>query len=180
MRTILGLVLALLLAPTAADASSLADEWTAARTKVAVLGDPRVAGAHVARIIVGADGGRVRLHGRVADDDSRRVAGEIAGAVRGVTTVENALVVIPTDAVTPVRTTDAEMKKLVVQGLAEFRRLARGRGMTIEMRDGVATLTGRVDDVGDWARASERVREIPGVTAVDNRLWVRNLALAKP
>ena len=179
MRNILALVVVLLL-PVAAGAASLVDEWTAARTKVAVLGDARVEGAHVARIVVGADGGRVRLDGRVADDDSRRVAGEIASAVRGVTTVDNALVVIPTDAVTPVSTADADMKKLVVQGLAEFRGRARGRGLVVEMRDGVATLTGRVDDVADWARASERVREIPGVKAVDNRLWVKTLGFAKP
>jgi osmotically-inducible protein OsmY len=180
MRTVLGFVVVLLLAAAVADAASLADEWTAARTKVALLGDTRVAGAHVAHIIVAAEGGRVRLDGRVADDDSRRVAGDIAGAVRGVTTVENALVVVPTDAVTPLRTSDKDMKKLVVQGMAEFRRLARGRGVTIEMRDGVATVTGRVDDVADWAGVSVRVREIPGVKAVDNRLWIRNLAFAKP
>ena len=68
---------------------------------------------------------------------------------------------------------------MVAQSMAVFRRPGLGgRTVKAQVRDGVATLTGSVDDISDWALASERARQVSGVKAVDNRVWVKSLRLS--
>jgi osmotically-inducible protein OsmY len=178
MRTLIVLVLTVFLPVTAAHAVTFIDAWTEARTKVAVLADPRVVGDDVPRIQVNADGATVRLQGVVASEEARQAAADAAQSVQGVTRVENELRVVPAETPT-VLTSDAELQKMVAQSMAVFRRPGLGgRTVKAQVRDGVATLTGSVDDISDWALASERARQVSGVKAVDNRVWVKSLRLS--
>jgi osmotically-inducible protein OsmY len=178
MHTLILLSLLLLGSVTTAQAVTFTDAWTAGRAKVAVLADPRVVGEDVARIEIIADGPTVRLQGAVANEDARQAAAEAAQRAGGVTRVENELRVIPTQP-PAVLTSDAEIQKMVAQSVSVFRgRGLVGRTVKAQVRDGIATLTGTVDDIADWISASERARQVAGVKAVENRIWVKNLRLS--
>jgi hyperosmotically inducible periplasmic protein len=160
-------------------AESFTDAWMAARAKVAVLADPRVVGQDVPRIAVDAEGGRVRLSGSVGTEEAKQAAAAAARSVTGVSDVENVLRVVPGTDLAEVQTSDGEIQKMTARDLAVFRRRGLGgRTVAVRVRDGIATLTGNVDDITEWVRASERAREVAGVKAVDNRLWVTNLRLS--
>jgi hyperosmotically inducible periplasmic protein len=178
MRTFIALALVVLGVAGSAHAVTFTDAWTAARAKVAVLADARVVGDDVPGITVDADGSRVRLRGDVASDDARQAADAAARSVRGVTAVDNELRIVPRTA-TDVLTSDDDLRKLVAQSLRVFRRPGLGgRTVAVDVRDGIATLTGEVSDITDWTRASERARQVAGIKAVDNRLWVKELKLS--
>jgi osmotically-inducible protein OsmY len=177
MQTLIALMLVVLSFVIPAHAVTFTDAWTAARAKVALLADPRVTGEDVPRIEVIADGATVRLHGTVASDEARQAAAEAAQTVAGVARVENELRIVPAEPPT-VLTSDSDIQKMVAQSVAVFRRPGLGgRTVKAQVRDGVATLTGTVDDISEWTRASERAREVIGVRAVDNRVWVKSLRL---
>jgi hyperosmotically inducible periplasmic protein len=51
-----------------------------------------------------------------------------------------------------------------------FRTFLKGDDITVQSKDGVATLSGTVSDKASKSLAEETVRNLPGVTSVDNRL----------
>lgn len=51
-----------------------------------------------------------------------------------------------------------------------FRTFLKGDDITVQSKDGVATLSGTVSDKSRKSLAEETVRNLPGVTSVDNRL----------
>ena len=176
---IAAILLSLISVPPAR-ATTLTDAWTSARAKVALLADPRIVGRRVDAIVVEAEGDAVTLRGVVASEAARDAASATAGRVPGVTRVENQLSVIPHE-VPSVLTSDRTLQGLVAKDLSVFRQPGLG-GRTVKVRvtEGVATLTGSVGDIGDWVLASERARQMVGIKAVDNQLWVKNLRLAAP
>ena len=177
-----GLVLVVLLLGSVSPAHGVTftDAWTAARAKVALLADSRIVGKEIDAIAVEAAGNAVSLRGVVATEAARDAATDTVSRVRGVTRVQNELRVTPSE-IPVVLTSDREIRSMVARDLAVFRERGLG-GPTVKVRvtDGIATLTGSVEDIGDWVLASERARQTVGVKAVDNRLWIKNLRLSSP
>jgi len=179
-RLVLALALLALVSVPAARAETFTDGWTASRAKVALLADPRVVGPRIDAIVVEVAGDIVHLRGAVATPEARDAATDTVSRLRGVARVDNELRVVPVEIAT-VLTSDREIEKMVAKDLAVFRsRGLGGRTVKVHVSEGIATLTGSVEDIGDWVRASERARQALGVKAVDNRLWVKNLRLAAP
>jgi osmotically-inducible protein OsmY len=168
------LAAALLGAVKPAAARSFVDWETIAETRMALSADPAVTGTKVGDIEIDAAGPVVVLRGEVATDEARRAAEAAAARVHGVRSVDNALRVNPatTPPVAPLR--DSELRDLVRRTLRTEARLRRAP-IRIEVADAVVHLSGHVADTWARALASALARQVPGVRAVDNRLWARSL-----
>jgi hyperosmotically inducible periplasmic protein len=142
------------------------DAWLTSKTKIALYGDERVSANEVK---VETKNAVVTLRGKVATDDEKRAAEDVAKGVDGVTSVKNQLQVVPASARKAVDAKDDDLKKTVK---TRIDREARLKGSDIQVRadNGVVTLTGDVKDIVARARASEVARGVPGVKAVKNEL----------
>jgi osmotically-inducible protein OsmY len=126
--------------------------------------DPRL--DHPARLAVSERAGTVTLRGTVRSLHQRRVAIEIAKAVRGVRSVEDEIVVDPRDLVH-----DDEMRG------AALNALIAAPGVPVESIDvhvdsGWITLRGRVKHQSESNAAFEAVAGLPGVGGVTNKIEV--------
>lgn len=124
---------------------------------------------------VQARNGVVTLTGTVSDGFHRTLAEETVAGLPGVRSVENRLKVRP-DA--PAEASDAWLAARIRAAL-RYRRDLRAERIDVEVREGVATLSGSVPTAQDRDRAGAAVREVEGVREVRNTLTV-DAAVARP
>ncbi len=95
----------------------------------------------------------------------KQAAEEIARGIEGVKGVRNELQVVPGTAKTVVDVKDDEITTQVKTRLGKDAKL---KSLDVRTDNGVVTLTGRLPNITDSARASQMAREVPGVRAVRN------------
>lgn len=83
---------------------------------------------------------------------------------------------------TSARPTSGESNQQIADDIASALKAAKiaGYDIAIEQRNGIATLTGKVADIGLRAKASEIVRQVRGVKRVDNQLEIIGSAAGSP
>lgn len=151
-----------------------------ARVRVALLEHVRSDGLGISADVSGSV---VVLTGRVSRRSSLDLAGQVAGAVDGVTQVRNRLVVAPgTPPAAPLARAVDKAEKEVADALLETRVKARlldqmgrsGFAIEVEATDGVLSLSGQVPDADRRALATRIAREVSGVREVHDLLWIGN------
>ncbi len=119
-------------------------------------------------IKVATKDGVVTLTGTVADRYNRVLAQDMAECLPGVTRVDNQLV---TKAEVDAGNADAWMCKKVKLALL-FHRNVSGANTTVEVKDGVVTLTGAATSTAQKELTAQYAADIEGVTAVKNQMTV--------
>jgi hyperosmotically inducible periplasmic protein len=143
------------------------DMWITTATKSRLMADGETPAME---INVDTDNGVVTLFGVVGTDSAKKAAEADALKVSGVTKVENELQVVPEQNKKAVAIRDDEALKEAKASLAghdEFKSVA------LEVKNGVARLTGTVPTGSDRIMAAVEVRSCAGVRAVENDIHVK-------
>lgn len=142
--------------------TTVSDSWITSKTKIALFADSRTPGSAVS---VETKNGMVSLRGKVENAAEKQAAEEIARGIEGVKGVRNELQVVPGTAKKLVDVKDDEITQQVKH---RFDRDAKLKSLDVRTDNGVVTLTGRLPNITDSARASQMAREVPGVRSVRN------------
>jgi osmotically-inducible protein OsmY len=126
--------------------------------------DPRL--HHPAELAVSERTGTVTLRGTVSSPHQRRVAVDIARAVRGVRAVEDELLVDPRD-----RFVDAEIRGTALQALMSSPGVPDDL-IDVRVADTWLTLSGQVRRQHESNAAFEAVSGLPRVGGVTNKIQV--------
>jgi uncharacterized protein len=118
---------------------------------------------------IAAEGGRVRLAGRVATHAQRLAAATLAARIPGATEVDNGLTVADVDFDVLART-DADTTGAVARAIAES--TVAVSDLRVDVRNRVVTVEGRVRSERDRAALRHAIQDVPGVHFVDIRLAV--------
>ncbi len=136
----------------------------------------RVSGAGAPGVIVGAHDGQLVLHGRVRDEAQRERLLGLAAAVDGARGVTSKLLLPgeePQATATDASAPEAAAAPARSEPFDFLAGPAAGRGVLVEVADGLVTLTGAAssEDARRWATAV--AGRVPGVRAVNNRMSAR-------
>jgi osmotically-inducible protein OsmY len=142
------------------------DREIAEQVRLALLLDPAV---QQHKISVSVNNYLVVLEGRVDSEYARKRAAEVAAGIRGVTMVHNKL----TKLVEPKEMSmeDWQLRQEILSEL-EWSPFVDGTGVSVEVEDGVAVLTGIVEDLRARRVATQNAFE-GGAVQVQNHLKVR-------
>jgi osmotically-inducible protein OsmY len=116
---------------------------------------------------VAADARRMQLTGRVPTHAQRLAAATIAGAIAGVTDVDNQVTVDELD-LDAVHATDAEISAAVARAITGS--TVTVAALRFDVRQRVVTVHGRVGSERDRDALRHAIEQVPGVHFVDNRL----------
>jgi len=144
------------------------DGWTTTDVKMRLIAD-----ANVPALDVNVDtrDGVVKLFGNVPSDAAKRAAEKDALKVEGVTRVENDLRVVAGSGMKYAKKDDKKFEKDVKQAIDKNEGLS---DVKVDVKGGVAHLTGDVSSRYKRLQASIAARSIPGVKAVSNDLEIKN------
>jgi len=146
------------------DAAS--DIWIASAVRMRLLADTRVPGLE---IDLDSYDGVVTLFGMVSSQEAKAAAEADALQVSGVRRVVNELQVVASARQEAVNASDDEIQHEVRRALDEH----GFRDVGLEVRNGVARLTGHVPTGAQSLEAAVLARSVPGVRAVENDLRLR-------
>ena len=116
--------------------------------------------------------GEVQLAGFVATDAERAAAAKIAGGVEGVRKVDNSLVVSAPDRSVG-QTLDDQTAETKIKAALLGDEVVAGHEVNVEVRRGVALLSGFTETAEQKSRAGELAGEVKGVTDVRNAVIVK-------
>ena len=145
----------------------VSDLWVTSAVKLRLMADERTPGLGVN---VDTTAGEVTLFGVVASEAAKAAAEEDARKVSGVTTVRNELQVVPKAQQERVQAQDDDVKRRVENTIKLHREF--GSDIGVDVKNGVARLTGTVPSQEDRIRAASAVRATSGVRAVEDDLRV--------
>lgn len=157
--------------PTIASArgvgQAFADMWISTAAKVRLMAD---GDTPAMSINVDTEDGVVTLFGIVPTNESKEAAGADVAKVSGVKRVENALEVVAPDEQAAGEVRDDEAVETAEDVL-------RANGayddVSVDVKNGVARLTGTVSNQSDWLMAAVTVRSSRGIKSVHNDLTVQ-------
>jgi hyperosmotically inducible protein len=144
------------------------DMYITSATKMRLLADERTPATD---INVDTREGVVTLFGIVDSDAAKRAAEEDARKVSGVRTVRNELQVVPKAKQERVEARDEDIQKQISQRLKQREDLA-GANIDVEVKNGVARLTGKVENDDQRLAAAVAARSTSGVRSVQDELKV--------
>lgn len=150
--------------------AGVSDAYLTSATKLKLLADERVPGLDVN---VDTRDGRVTLFGIVPTKEAKAAAEEVARGVSGVRAVENELQVVPERRRDAVTAADDDVRERVERALDDTESL-READIDVEVKNGVARLTGTVPRPEQRLTAAVVARRAAGVRAVREELRVRN------
>ena len=142
------------------------DMWITTDTKARLLADSRTPALE---INVDTWNGVVTLFGSVPSRAARAAAEADARQVSGVERVVNELQIVPSAKKEAVEARDEDLKTAVKQALERREYL---KGVDVDVKNGVARLTGAVEGEQERLDAAIAARSTPGVRAVENDLRI--------
>lgn len=143
------------------------DIWITSAVRMRLLADSNVPGLE---IDLDSWDGVVTLFGIVSSQDAKGAAEADALKVSGVKRVVNELQVVPSAKQQAVNASDDELQRTVRKALDEH----EFRDVGLEVRNGVARLTGTVPTGARNLEAAVVARSVPGVRAVQDDLRLRD------
>jgi hyperosmotically inducible periplasmic protein len=155
--------------PGGAAISGTSDLGTTAEVKMQLMSDERVSATE---INVDTRYGVVTLFGYVDSDSAKAAAEEIAAKVSSVQRVDNALEVLPETEREAVGARDEDIDREVGHALRADK-LLKDDIIDVEVKNGIARLTGTVDSEGERYAAAWTARAVKGVQAIKNDLTVK-------
>lgn len=147
---------------------SMSDMWITTAAKVSLLTNSETPATE---INVDTKNGVVTLFGMVPTEASKRAAEATVAKVSGVRQVRNQLQVVAETAQKAVKANDAEIKDLIAKRLTDAH--MEDANISVEVKDGVARLTGNVDDQGDRIRGLTIARATAGVRSVEDGIQIK-------
>jgi osmotically-inducible protein OsmY len=144
------------------------DMWTTTAVKMRLMADSRTPGMNVN---VDTQDGAVTLFGIVPSEEAKRAAEEDARKAAGVKAVHNELQVVPSEKQAAVAEKDDVVEQRVEDTLEADTDL-RDTNITVDVKNGVARLTGTVPSHERRVRAAVRARSANGVRAIEDDLRV--------
>ena len=144
--------------------TGVTDSWITSKIKIALFADPRVEG-HEVHVVTKS--GVVTLRGKVDTAEARTVAGDITKGSEHVKGVRNELQVAGRANRSEVAANDKDIAKNVQ---TRFNRDSRLKAVSVDVSDGVVSLSGEVRNIDASATASEMARGVAGVRSVKNDL----------
>jgi osmotically-inducible protein OsmY len=117
--------------------------------------------------------GVVTLFGTVPTKEAKAAAEAEAKKVSGVTTVANELQIVPAAKKEAVAAKDDDVEKAIDEAFTKRDDL-RGSNIDVEVANGVARLTGTVENEQQRMAAAVAARSTPGVKAVKEELRIQN------
>src|SRR2546422_6281852 len=144
------------------------DMWLTLATKLRLLADKRTPALDVS---VDARDGAVTLFGMVPSADAKAAAEENAWRARGVKRVVNQLQVVPPSKQEAVKAHDDRVERAVRKALESRPELSDAR-IDVEVRNGVARLTGTVPTEQQRLTAALAARSVTGLKSVHDDLRV--------
>jgi osmotically-inducible protein OsmY len=148
--------------------STVSDLWITSATKIRLLGDSRTPSGD---INVDTTDGVVTLFGMVGSKDAKRAAEEDARKVGGVRQVKNELQVVPKKEQQTVKARDQDVVRDVKAALAARDDL-HDTHIGVEVKGGIARLTGTVPSQDQRITAAVTARSALGVRSVEDDLTV--------
>jgi hyperosmotically inducible protein len=158
--------------PMPAATGTVRDAWITTATKTRLLADGRVPALDVN---VDTRDGVVTLFGIVPDDEAKKAAEEDARQASGVKSVDNDLEVVPKSKQSSVAAKDDDVERSSTKALEGRTDL---HGVDVDVKNGVARLTGTVPSQSARLSAAMVVRSVDGVRSVENDLQVQANASA--
>lgn len=146
---------------------AMSDMWITTDVKVRLLTN---SDTPATEINVDTQNGVVTLFGMVPTEASKHAAEAEVGKVSGVHQVRNQLQVVPASAQQAVKANDAEIKDRIAKRIADAQ--MDGADISVELKDGVARLTGKVNRQTDRLRALTIARSTAGVRSVVDEIQV--------
>jgi hyperosmotically inducible periplasmic protein len=143
------------------------DIWVTSAVRISLIADTNVPGL---QIDLDSWDGVVTLFGIVPSQDAKSAAEADARKVSGVKRVVNELQVVPRAKRQAVNASDDELRRRVRQALDEH----EFRDVGLEVRNGVARLTGTVPTGERNLEAAVVARSVPGIRAVEDDLRLRD------
>jgi hyperosmotically inducible protein len=144
------------------------DMWLTAETKMRLMSDERIPALD---INVDSRDGVVTLFGYVHTPEEKAAAEEVVQQVAGVQRVDNALEVVSESDRAAATERDEDVDRMVEQAVKSDPVLKDDR-VDVEVKNGVARLTGAVDSEGERYAAAWTARSVRGVRAIKNDLTV--------
>lgn len=123
------------------------------------------------RIDIDVNNGIVTLRGAVSSAEQRTDAERIARGTQGVKDVINELEIDPTPRTAGKAFEDAWIATMITSKLSVDPEV-KSRNVDVDVRNGVATLSGTVETEAGRAEAEDLARSVDGVTEVVNELQV--------
>lgn len=146
------------------------DIYITSATKMRLMADEKTPALD---INVDTRDGVVTLFGIVPSEEAKRAAEADARQVSGVRQVRNDLQVVPKAQQERVEARDEDVQKQVEQRLQQRQDLA-GADVDVEVKNGVARLTGKVTSEDQRLAAAVAARSTPGVRAVKDELRIES------
>jgi hyperosmotically inducible protein len=153
-------------------AGATKDMWITTDTKTRLFADSRTPALD---INVDTWNGVVTLFGSVPSRDAKAAAEADARKVSGVTRVVNELQVVPSAKKEEVQALDDDLKTAVQHALARQEEL---KGIAVDVKNGVARLTGTVQSQQQRLDAAVAARSTAGIRAVEDDLRISPAAQA--
>jgi osmotically-inducible protein OsmY len=144
------------------------DMWITTDVKMRLIADDKTPGTD---INVDTRNGVVTLFGIVPNEAAKMAAEADARKVNGVARVVNELQVVPNAKKETVTAKDDQLEDQIEKRLSDRRDL-EGAKIDVEVKNGVARLTGTVDNEMQRLAAAVAARSTPGVRAVHDELRV--------
>ena len=152
----------------AASSSTAQDMWTTSAVKLRLLANTHTPGFD---INVDTDGGVVTLFGVVDSQAAKDVAGTEARKVDGVKSLVNELQIVAPSKQEAVAENDGAIDDAVSKRLAANQRL-QGSAIKVDVKNGIAHITGSVDNQSDRITALTVARSTTGVRGLVDDLKV--------
>ncbi|MGD9765866.1 MAG: BON domain-containing protein [Candidatus Binatia bacterium] len=146
---------------------AMSDMWITTASKVRLLAN---GDTPAMQINVDTDDGVVTLFGMVPTEASKRAAEAEVAKVSGVKKVRNQLQVVAEPAQEAVKANDEEIKDHIAKRMDDA--LSDDADIKVEVKDGVARLSGEVDGQSDRLRALTIARSTSGVRSVVDQIEV--------
>lgn len=157
--------------PAASDpgaGTTFSDMWISTAAKMRLMADSETPAMD---INVDTENGVVTLFGIVPTKQSKQAAEADVRKVDGVKNVDNALQVVPAEKQKAGEIRDDQALDAAKKGLGGKDAF---KDVSVDVKNGVARLTGTVPSQGDWLMAAVIVRSSDGIRSVNNDLKVKS------
>jgi osmotically-inducible protein OsmY len=156
------------------DRSSARDGWITTAVKVRLLASPETPGM---AINVDTEDGVVTLFGGVDSEHAKEAASVETRKVDGVRQVRNALQIVPASKQEVVQAQDADVQRAIEARIKERRDLGTS-SVTVEVKKGIARLTGTVESPSDRLVVLTVARSTAGVRGLIDDLRLETPAIS--
>ena len=146
---------------------AVSDSWITTAAKVRLIANDQTPARS---INVDTQNGVVTLFGMVPTETEKRAAEAEVAKVSGVERVRNELQVVPSAAQKTVQANDAEIKDRIAKKVDKA--VIDNSDISVDVKDGVVRLTGKVERQTDRLRALTLARDTEGVRSVVDDLQV--------